>query len=174
MTATVGASGRARERADLLRTLDEAFHGPAWHGPSLRSALRGVPVAEALWTPAPGRNSIWELALHAAYTKHRVLRRLDAAQAARFPRTVRRGWWPRLPEPADAASWRADLALLDESHRRVCDAIAQLPAARLVVRRPGKRWTLGQEALGLAMHDVYHAGQVRLLRRLYAAAVDGE
>jgi hypothetical protein len=128
-----------------------------------------VIAAEARWTPTPGRNSIWELALHVAYTRHRVLRGLDPTLAARFPRTVRRGWWPRLPEPSDAAAWRADLALLDDSHRRLRDAVVQLPAARLAVRRAGKRWTLGQEVLGIAMHDVDHAGQVRLLRRPYAA-----
>lgn len=169
MSAGAAASARGIGRAELLRALDEAFRGPAWHGPSLRAALRGVTAAEARWTPGPGRNSIWELALHAAYARHRVLRRLDPTLAARFPRAVRRGWWPRLPDPSDAAAWRADLALLDESHRRLRDAVVRLPAARLAARRPGKRWTLGQEVMGIAMHDVYHAGQVRLLRRLHAA-----
>ena len=173
MTTRAAASGRGIDRAELLRALDEGFRGPAWHGPSLRSALRGVTAAGARWTPAPGRNSIWELALHAAYTRHRVLRRLDPTLAARFPRAVRRGWWPRLPDPPDAAAWKADLALLDESHRKLCDAVVQLPAARLLVTRPGKRWTLGQEVLGVAMHDVYHAGQVQLLRRLHAAPAAG-
>jgi len=165
---TRSARGAAATQADVERMLREAFAGPAWHGPSLRGALRGVRVAEALWQPGPGRNRIWDLALHTAYAKLRVLRRLDAEAAGRFPRRVDRGWWPRLPEPADAAAWAADLALLDDCHRRLVEAVGRLSGPVLAARRSGKRWTLAQEATGITLHDVYHAGQIRLMRRLFA------
>lgn len=153
---------------DLRRLLDSAFAGPAWHGPTLRSALRGVKADEALWRPAPGRNRIWELALHAAYAKHRVLVRLDHSASGRFPRRLDRQWWPRLPEEETDSAWQADLVLLEESHRALSEAVAALPSTRLAQSRPGVPFTLAEEVAGAALHDVYHAGQIRLVRRLYA------
>jgi uncharacterized damage-inducible protein DinB len=157
------------DRGTLLHALAEGYHGPAWHGASLRGALAGVRAAEATWRPAEGRPSIGELALHAAYGKHRVLGRLDRALASRFPRRLRRAWWPELPAELDERAWRADLGLLEECHRRLADAVATADPARLRARRAGSARTIGEELLGIAMHDVYHAGQVRLLRKLYAA-----
>lgn len=144
--------------SELEQLLDEAFHGPAWHGPSLWSTLKGVSWRQALWRPAPGRNTIWELVLHAAYGKHLVRRRLSGGGPA-FPRPLRKAWWPRLPTQPDAAAWRADLALLRESHEQLMQAVRH-------PRRAARRHTVG-----IALHDTYHAGQIRLLRRL--AAADG-
>jgi hypothetical protein len=159
---------RAATVGELSRLLREAFGGPAWHGPSLRGAVRGVSAAEALWRPAPGRNCAWELVLHAAYGKHRVIHRLDPARSPRFARRLARAWWPELPGEPDAAAWERDRALLDEYHRRLIDVVEGLSPARLLVRPRGARYTLGQEIAGVALHDVYHAGQIRLVRRLYA------
>ena len=153
--------------AQLMRLLDDAFSGPAWHGPSLRGSLRGATAAEALWRPAPGRNCVWDLVLHAAYGKHLVIHRLDPVASPRFPRPLARAWWPALPDDPDAAAWRRDRALLDEYHRRLVEVVAELSPARLLVTLAGARHTLGQEVAGVALHDVYHAGQIRLVRRLY-------
>src|SRR5688572_25787746 len=95
-----GGRGGPPDGVRSARLLEEAFTGPAWHGPSLTGALRGVTPAEASWRPAPGRNTIWELLLHAAYTKHVVLCRL-LGRPERFARGLRRAWWPATPDPAD-------------------------------------------------------------------------
>ncbi|HEU5170472.1 MAG TPA: DinB family protein [Gemmatimonadales bacterium] len=152
----------APDRAALLRLLHEAFVGPAWHGPSVAAALRGARAAEALWRPAQGRNTIWELVLHLAYSKHVVLRRLTG-HAGRFPRRLRRPWWPALPRPADEAAWQRDRALLEDCHRALVAAVQAAPGAALarVTRRP-----LAEHVAGIALHDTYHGGQIRLLRKL--------
>jgi DinB superfamily len=144
---------------ELERLVDEAFHGPTRHGPSLWSTLKGVTWSQALWRPAPGRNTIWELVLHTAHGKHIVRRRLAGGDGPRFVRPVRKAWWPRLPAQPDAAAWRADLALLRECHEQLMQ----------VVRRPPR--PSHQQIMMIALHDTYHAGQIRLLRRL--AAADG-
>lgn len=160
-------------RKELVRLLSEAFTGPAWHGPALRSALRGVTAVEAAWRPGRGRNSIQELALHAAYAKHRVLRRLAPDQAAKFPRSVARGWWPVVSASAERSArrqWEEDSALPQVYHDRLIAIVRVLPERRLHSRRGATRFTLGQEISGIALHDIYHAGQIRLLRRLFATS----
>jgi hypothetical protein len=154
--------------AALVALLDEAFTGPAWHGPSLTGALRGVTPAEARWRPAPGRNTIWELVLHAAYTKHVVLGRLVGR--TRFARPLRRAWWPVAPDPADDSAWRRDRGLLEASHRALVEAVQDASAAALA--RGGRRPLIEQLA-GAALHDTYHGGQISLLRKLYRAKARG-
>lgn len=159
---------RARFRlagADAVAVLEEAFRGPAWHGPSLTTALSGVVPAEARWRPAPGRNTIWELMLHAAYTKHVVLGRL-VGRRSRFARPLPRAWWPATPSPDDAAAWRRDRALLDVSHRALLDAVRHASPAALA---RGARRPVIEQLAGAALHDTYHSGQISLLRKLYRA-----
>jgi len=161
-------------RAALERMLDEAFHGPAWHGPSVKSALRGVDADTALWRPGPGRPNVWEQALHVALGKHIVAGRLDPTMRAKFPIRRRSSWWapsPELSHPeARAKAWAHDLALLEECHARLLATLRRVPTARLL-ERPGKRGVLlGQQVAGMVMHDAYHAGQIALVLRLAESA----
>lgn len=165
---TVTRTSTAPDRAFLLASLAEAYAGPAWHGPTLRASIRGVELNEALWRPGEGRNCIWDLVLHTAYGKYLVASRLEPDPDRKFARKLARSWWPRLPDPADAQAWRADQQLLQESHEHLLEVCARAPAGRFRERRMKSRFTLGQEVHGLALHDIYHAGQIRLLRRLHA------
>lgn len=149
----------------LIALLDEAFDRKAWHGPNLLGSLRGLSAEQALWRPAPGRHNVWEIAVHCAYWKSIVRRGLDPdAAAERFPRSPRD--WPDLPDPADEGAWRADLKLLKDEHRRLRAAAEALTPAALHVPAPGQKRPRILRLRGIAAHDVYHAGQIRLLRRL--------
>ena len=154
-------------RPVIIQTICDVFAGPAWHGPSLRASLRGLSSRDAARRIAPGRNTIWELVLHLAYTRHRLVMRLGA-DVARFPRKLGKPWWPTAPgKPTDAA-WRDGLALLTDYQDRLIAAIDAAPEARLRRQRPGQPRTIAHELLGVAVHDGYHAGQIRLLRVLIA------
>jgi len=144
----------------LLAILDQGFKRKAWHGPNLRQALRGVSAKEAAWRPARGRHNIWEIALHAAYWKYVVRRRLIGGKRGSFV-LAGSNWFER-PGP-DATgkdeAWRRDLALLENEHRLLRDAVVRYLAGQ------NHRALLAQ-IFGVAFHDVYHAGQIRLLRRV--------
>ena len=150
----------------LRSALEEVYRGPAWHGASVLTALRGIRPADASRRAAPGRNTVWELALHLAYTRHVMLHRLGIAAVARFPRPLRVAWWPRMPKPASADAWQADLDLLSDYQDQLLAALAKVPQSRLRRRRSGQPNPIGFEILGVAMHDAYHTGQIRLLLRL--------
>ena len=148
----------------LLNVYDQAFTAPAWHGTPLWGALRGITPREARRRPAPGRHCIWELALHAAYWKYLVRRRLTRDATLSFPRTGS-NWLP-LPSRPDARAWKADLALLRDEHLLLRAVIARLPAAQLPRRGWHSKWTAAEHIYGIASHDLYHAGQIQLLKRL--------
>lgn len=151
----------------LLRLLDEAYDHKAWHGPNLRGSIRGLDAQRAAWRPGPGRHSIWELVVHAAYWKYAVRRRLTGEKRGAFA-LAGSNWFPRAAEPAERA-WRRDLALLASEHRRLRAAVALLRDADLAARTAGSQVSRGTLVSGAAAHDVYHAGQIQLLKRLAAA-----
>jgi hypothetical protein len=143
----------------LLQILEEGYTKAAWHGPNLRQSLRGVSAKQAAWRPGRGRHNIWEEALHAAYWKYAVRRKIEGGKRGSF--ALEGSNFFARPEKGKAtnAAWRADQALLEKEHRALRAAVVKAIAE-------GRAERLARPIFGIAFHDVYHAGQIRLLRRL--------
>jgi len=154
-------------KALLLEFFDQAFTAPSWHGTPLRGSLRGVTAREALWRPGAKRHCIWDLVLHTAYWKCMVRRRLLRDPATTFPRPGSN--WPTLPDRPNDAAWKRDRDLLDEQHRLLHNAIVKLKPADLGRRGWHSKWRVTAEIYGIASHDLYHAGQIQLLKQLRTA-----
>lgn len=151
------ASGVSRV-AEFQALLNEGFQTKAWHGPTLRGSLRGVTAEMARWRPSAQAHNIWELVLHTAYWKSMVRGRISSARNSGFP--VRgRNWFRR--DDGSAAMWKREIDLLDEMHQRLLQTVKDLPLARLQEDR------IIRELRGVALHDVYHAGQIGLLKKMY-------
>jgi hypothetical protein len=149
----------------LVGLLDEAFDSRSWHGPNLRGAVRGVSAREAAWRPGPDRHNIWEFTLHAAYWKYVVRRRLSDEKRGSFA-LKGSNFFLRPAEDASEKAWHADIALLIEEHERLRAVVKAFPARRLAERAKSSQWTNLATLRGIAAHDLYHAGQIQLLKRL--------
>jgi hypothetical protein len=148
----------------LLRLLDEAYSVKTWHGPNLKGSLRGLAAATAAWRPGPNRHNIWEIAVHAGYWKYVVRRRLLGEKRGSFA-LKGSNWFARPQELSDRA-WKSDLALLDQEHATLKEAVAGLNPALLIFTPAGSKVSNLALISGIANHDVYHAGQIQLLKRL--------
>jgi uncharacterized damage-inducible protein DinB len=148
----------------LLDLLDEAFSRRSWHGTNLAGSIRGLSPAMANWRPGRGRHTIRELVVHAAYWKYAVWRRLASEKRGSFPHAGS-NWFPR-PDHADPRGWREDVSLLKEQHQRLREAVSKLTPAALRRIPKGSRHTVAGLVRGVAAHDLYHAGQIQLLKRL--------
>lgn len=155
----------SREGDLLVALLDEGFDHHSWHGPNLRGSLRGLAAAQAAWRPSPRRHSIWEIAVHAAYWKYAARRKLTGEARGSFP-LKGSNWFRRGDGRPDPRAWRRDLALLAEQHRLLRAVVVELTPAQLSRRARGSRYTVAFLVRGVAAHDLYHAGQIRLLKRL--------
>ena len=151
----------------LLQILDQSYDRRAWHGTNLRGSIRGLNLHEVTWRPGARRHSIWEIVLHTAYWKYAVRRSLTGEAAGTFPRAG--SDWPGLPAERDEAHWKQDVALLRNEHRQLREALARFPAARLTQKPAGKKMRFEQYIYGVASHDLYHAGQIQLIKRLCRA-----
>jgi hypothetical protein len=147
-----------------LAIIDQAYNRLSWHGTNLRGSIRGVTARDAARRPGRGRHNIWEIVVHAAYWKYAVLRRLSGEKRGSFE-LAGSNFFPR-PERGKATdkAWRADIALLDRTHQRLRAYVATLSSKDLAPRS-------GRAApfflvTGIAAHDLYHAGQIQLIKKL--------
>jgi uncharacterized damage-inducible protein DinB len=154
----------APEISLLLRMVDEAYEKKAWHGPNLRGSIRGLGIQEYAWRPAPARHNIWEIVVHAAYWKYIVRRRLLGEKKGSFP--LKGSNWFVRPAPPAAHAWHEDLTLLEDMHRTMRAAIAELSPRDLQRIPSGSKVSNMSLVSGIAAHDVYHAGQIQLVKRL--------
>ena len=145
----------------ILAVLDEAYEKRTWHGPNLRQSIRGVTARQAAWRPGPKRHNIWEVTLHAAYWKYALRRRIEGGKRGSFALKGSNFFVRPERNNLTEAAWEADKKLLDREHRALRKAVAG-------VLRTARGEKLLRQVWGVAFHDVYHAGQIRLLRRLLA------
>lgn len=143
----------------MLALFDEAYEKKAWHGPNLKQSLKGVTARQAARRPGKNRHNIWELTLHAAYWKYTVRNRLEGGKRGSF--ALKGSNFFARPEKGhfNGKAWKADKEILEKEHRALRKTLVK------VLQTNQDRKTL-HTIYGVALHDVYHAGQIRLLRRL--------
>ena len=147
-------------RAFILDQLERAHQGNAWHGPALREVLAGVDGTQAATHAIPGAHSIWEIVLHITAWEGAVRRRI-AGESAKLSDAED---WPPVDDRSEAA-WRAAVEHLEHSGRALRDAIAGTPEARLDEPLQTGDMTIAHLLHGVVQHDLYHAGQIALLRK---------
>ena len=148
----------------LLGLLDEAYNRAAWHGPNLRGSVRGLTAPEAVLSPSAGRHNIWEIVIHAAYWKYAVRRRLLGEKRGSFS-LPGSNWFVR-PKDRSEKAWRADIRLLDREHQRLKEAVSSFQPESLDRPARGSKTLARRLIAGIALHDVYHAGQIQLIKKL--------
>lgn len=154
----------------LLSQIDQAYDKKSWHGPNLKGSIRGLELNELVWRPSRARHNIWEQTLHAMYWKYVVWRRMTGEKRGSFPYSGS-NWFPRDADRT-MADWRKDVKLLDETHQRLRAEIAKLSPSNLDVKPAGSKVSNLMIISGVANHDIYHAGQIQLLKRLYRDQIE--
>jgi len=152
------------EAARIADQLRRAFRGDAWHGDSVFEILEGVTAAQAAARPIARAHTIWELVLHVAAWDGAVLRRLggvavELSDAENFPTVT----------DASEAAWRKALAQVRRVHEELVEAVSILPDSRLDEMVPGKEgahYTFYYMLHGVVQHELYHAGQIALLKKM--------
>lgn len=158
----------------VIKELQRQHDGDPWHGPSRAAILADVSAAEAAWQPGAGAHSIWDLVLHMRSWTREVERRALGSQ----PAMPEDGDWPAILDSSDEA-WAEAQASLDAAHQRIVSVVRRLGEERLSEMvgttrdKPlGTGITHRAMLYSLAQHDVYHSGQVAILKRLARAALE--
>jgi uncharacterized damage-inducible protein DinB len=165
MKRTISTSKDASsELNNLLFLIEQSYNKKAWHGTNLRGSLRGLSAREASWRPSPGRHNIWEIVVHCAYWKYIIRRRILGEKKGSFP-LKGSNWFQRSTNFTEEA-WIQDIRLLESCHQLLLDAVSQLTAGDLKRKPTGSKVSNLAIIVGIASHDIYHAGQIQLLKRM--------
>jgi uncharacterized damage-inducible protein DinB len=148
------------ESALIADQLHRAFYGNAWHGPAVVELLADVRADTAAAKPIADVHSIWELLLHIAVWDNAGLVRLSGKKY----QPTGTDNFPLVTKPTEAA-WRKAIAQAKRTHDRLTKTVASLPEARLRDRVPGKRYNFSHLLHGIVQHELYHAGQIAILKK---------
>jgi uncharacterized damage-inducible protein DinB len=141
--------------------LQRAFEGHAWHGPAVRELLADVTAAKAAGRPLPNAHSIWEIVLHMATWERVVRRRLQGEAVADLPTEED---WPPVRDSSEAA-WRRAIDDLEQANHDLRNTMVRTSEARLAEMVPGKDHSVYVMLHGIIQHDLYHAGQIAVLKK---------
>ena len=155
----------------LLRAYDAAW-SHEWE--SLRSALDGIAVRDATWQHASYRDVEQEAGWpppgsvhwHVAHTTHCKRHYADVVRARREP---------AMPEPRPweaGTDFEDSLVALSRAHLELRQAIHALPDEDLSLELP-RGMTVESFVHMLTRHDVWHASQITVARRLARTRGDG-
>lgn len=142
--------------------LKRAYQGEAWHGPSVRELLEGITSQQAASRPIANAHSIWELVNHIIAWEQIVRRRLEGEELTEIPDEMN---FPPVSDSGEEA-WQTTLLALESSNRSLRDTIRQIDDARLEEMVPGKDHNNYFMLHGAIQHDLYHAGQISMLKKL--------
>lgn len=159
-------SSRSSESALIADQLRRAFAGVAWHGPALLELIEDIDASTAAAKPVPDVHSIWELVLHVAVWDDATSRRLSGEKCQ--PTGLAN--FPLVPKQPTRAAWRGAVAHTKRTHDALVKTVAALPDSRLRDRVPGKKYDFFHLLHGVAQHELYHAGQIAILKKAQAHA----
>ena len=163
-TKRKSASSSTKTNVEATRLADQlrrAFNGGAWHGPSLLELLKDVDAATASSHPLPDVHSIWELVLHIAAWDDAVNRRIVLKKALQLKAAKN---FPPVEDKSPAA-WKNAVAYVKNAHAALLKTVTALPDKRLREQVPGKKYDIGFMLEGVAQHELYHAGQIAILKK---------
>ena len=157
-SANVAESRPMREIERILDQLNRSWGGPSWTGVDIQPLLDGISEEQARAHPLPNAHSILELTAHMTTWMNAVSDRLGGSTR----------------ELTDAEDWRDVTSLawpnaiteMENAHSRLSDVIARLTPDDLDKKVAGRKYTIYVMLHGVIQHNLYHAGQIGLLKKM--------
>ena len=141
---------------NIIALLEKTFKGPAWHGPSIMETLKDISDKTA-FNKISGSHSIVELVLHMTTWRNFTDKRLSGdneyqvTDEDNFPK---------------ATDWGSAMNNLKQSQENLLSALRKFPEDKLFTTVPTRKYDFYTLLHGIIQHDIYHAGQIVLLKKL--------
>jgi len=155
------------EARRIRHQLKISYHGKAWHGPALKEVLEGVTAATAAARPIEDAHSIWQIVRHVAAWQTEAARVLEGKS---YESLAGDADWPPVIDTSETA-WTGALGELENAQKALTDATANLTDEQLDQKVPGRDFTLYILLTGVVHHNLYHAGQIAILKKAASAAI---
>lgn len=151
------------EKIRIKSLLKASFNGSTWHGPSLLDQLKGLDTEVAARKANPNAHSIWELVLHIIAWREFAIQKLSGNEAYDLPIGGEKDW--PIVDHMFPESWGNTLTSLANTQQRLLDQIEYIKDDKLMEMVPGKNYDFYTLIHGIIQHDIYHGGQIALLKK---------
>lgn len=145
----------------IIDQYDRAMKGSAWHGDPVWRILNGIEAAIAASRAHPAVHTIWELVSHMTFWESEVCRRGKSLP----PRPLDELNFPVMPAPTKT-SWERALDKFRKSNADFRKMLLEFDPYRLAQPFPGREQPAYVELYGVIEHNLYHAGQIVMLRKI--------
>jgi DinB superfamily len=157
----------SKKQSDPLRNhVLELLEGRNAHV-DLEGALAGLPANLRGAKPDGTPHTIWQL------LEHIRIAQWDILEFSRNPKHVSPKWpeghWPKTEAPPSAAAWNKSIKQVRDDMKAMAKLVSNKKNDLFAPFAWGDGQTLLREALLVADHNAYHAGQIVLLRKLLGA-----
>ena len=145
------------EIQSILSLLKRSFEKNAWHGPTVKEAIEGL-TQQQVSTRIQHTHSIIELVAHMTAWRVFVISRLTGNDSFEVTDDL------NFPKETD---WEKVIQNLFESQVQLLKAVELFPDSRLheIVPHAEYRYSYYTLLHGIIHHDLYHTGQIMLIRR---------
>ena len=145
------------ETEKIISLLKRTFDRGAWHGPSVKESLKDVDAAHAMKRLA-NTHSVIELVAHMTSWRKYVINRIQGNNSFTVTDEM------NFPKRED---WTNVLKELDDTQDELLALIADFSVYKLseLVPVSEQNYTYNTLLNGIIHHDVYHVGQIMLIRR---------
>jgi len=149
-----------KETVRIDNQLLRAMNGDAWHGPALFELLQGITAEQAQQYSIEGVHNVWELVLHITTWQKVTIKRLSGEN---YEPNDKDNW----PDSIDYSTqnWEHAMEELYRTYQSLREKILHFPESELDSPVTGQHYTFYVLLHGLIQHNLYHAGQIALLRK---------
>lgn len=154
-----------------INQLDEMFRGAAqgktWHGQSVWETLKNISAEEAAAHPIPDSHSIWDYLLHIINWREYAIQILSNDEPYIIELNTEKDWTTITDFSQEA--WKTALELYKKSTDELSEAIKKIDDSKLEEIVPKQNFTFHTVLHGVIQHDIYHSGQIVLLKKILKA-----
>lgn len=143
--------------------LKDIYNGEPWHGSSLKDILKDITSVQAASKPDSELHSIWEIILHMTGWREVAWKRLKGEEV---PKVTKEKDWPEVKD-TNPESWNKTLEALELSQQQLIQALSEADDEKIKQIAPGSSIPLNILLDGIIQHDLYHSGQIALLKKFH-------
>ena len=156
---------------ELLQEYQEVFEGSPWYGSAVIKTLRRIPFYLVNQKIQPQAHSIAELLRHMLAWRTFVLEKLRENAGFDIELNSTADWEEGVKVHTEA-EWEELLQLLEDSQQKMEQLLAGKSEEWLAQPVAGKPYANIFMLRGILYHDVYHLGQIRLIKKLLMREVE--
>jgi uncharacterized damage-inducible protein DinB len=147
----------------IHKNISAIYNGQPWYGDNVLSFLSGLSAEKAALKPEKLNHSIAEIVCHMTAWHYFVIEKIKGNAVYEVLDTELN--WQKLMK-LNEAEWKNIQDDLLKSQIELLQQIEQMPESMMSSTVDGRKYNFRLMLHGIAQHDIYHAGQISIIRKL--------